>query len=109
VSVLRRGVELAEELQAAPIQASLAELAASARIPLTRVTESAAVPGAIPGLTPREREILTRVVAGRTYGEIARELVISEKTVSSHISNLLRKTGAANRLDLSRLALRRPS
>lgn len=109
VSVLRRGVELAEELQAVPIQASLAELAASARIPLTRVTESAPVPGAIPGLTPREREILTRVVAGRTYGEIARELVISEKTVSSHISNLLRKTGASNRLDLSRLALRRPS
>jgi RNA polymerase sigma factor (sigma-70 family) len=67
------------------------------------------VPGAIPGLTPREREILTRVVAGRTYSEIARELVISEKTVSSHISNLLRKTGTSNRFDLSRLAMRRSS
>jgi DNA-binding NarL/FixJ family response regulator len=109
VSVLRRGVELAEELQAAPIQASLAELAASARIPLTRVADSTPTPGAIPGLTPREREILTRVVAGRTYGEIARELVISEKTVSSHISNLLRKTGTSNRLDLARLAMHRSS
>ncbi|UIK90322.1 response regulator transcription factor [Arthrobacter polaris] len=58
----------------------------------------------LPGLTQREREILHYVIAGRTYSEIARDLVISEKTVSSHISNLLRKTGAANRVDLSRLA-----
>jgi DNA-binding CsgD family transcriptional regulator len=108
-TLLRRGVELAEELQAVPIRASLAELAASARIPLARVADSAPVPGAIPGLTPREREILTRVVAGRTYSEIARELVISEKTVSSHISNLLRKTGTSNRFDLSRLAMHRSS
>jgi DNA-binding NarL/FixJ family response regulator len=56
------------------------------------------------GLTRRELDILDHVVAGRTYGEIARALVISEKTVSSHISNLLRKTGAANRRDLARLA-----
>jgi DNA-binding CsgD family transcriptional regulator len=105
-TMLRRGVELAEELQAVPIQASLAELAASARIPLRHTADSDPTPGAIPGLTPREREILARVVAGRTYGEIARELVISEKTVSSHISNLLRKTGTSNRIDLSRLAMR---
>jgi DNA-binding CsgD family transcriptional regulator len=44
-------------------------------------------------------------VAGRTYAEIAAELVISEKTVSSHISNLLRKTGATNRVHLARLAV----
>jgi DNA-binding CsgD family transcriptional regulator len=61
---------------------------------------------ALPGLTVREREVLAHVVAGRTYAEIAREMVISEKTVSSHISNLLRKTGTANRVDLSRLAAR---
>ncbi|MET3175039.1 UNVERIFIED_ORG: DNA-binding CsgD family transcriptional regulator [Arthrobacter sp. UYCu721] len=58
----------------------------------------------LPGLTPREQDILEHVMAGRTYGEIARGLMISEKTVSSHISNLLRKTGAANRVDLARLA-----
>jgi DNA-binding CsgD family transcriptional regulator len=67
--------------------------------------ESSTAPGCLlPGLTPRERNILEFVVAGRTYGEIARALMISEKTVSSHISNLLRKTGAANRVDLARLA-----
>jgi DNA-binding NarL/FixJ family response regulator len=60
----------------------------------------------IPGLTTREREILVQLVAGRTYSEIARELVISEKTVSVHVSNLLHKTGTANRVELASLARR---
>jgi len=58
----------------------------------------------LPTLTAREREVLAYVVAGRTYGEIARELVISEKTVSAHISNLLRKTGTSSRVELAQLA-----
>jgi DNA-binding NarL/FixJ family response regulator len=45
-------------------------------------------------------------VAGRTYGEIARELVVSEKTVSVHVSHLLHKTGTANRVELAQLARR---
>ena len=61
---------------------------------------------ALPRLTPREREILAHVVAGRTYGEIARELVLSEKTVSVHVSHLLHKTGTANRIELAQLARR---
>lgn len=106
-SVLRRGLALAEELEAALIENELRDLARSARISLEKVSVRTTEPAAeIQGLTVREREILGYVVAGRTYGEIARALVISEKTVSSHISNLLRKTGAANRVDLSRLAVR---
>lgn len=58
-------------------------------------------------LTRRERELVPYIVDGRTYAEIAALLTISEKTVSSHISNLLRKTGAANRVDLARMAERR--
>ena len=80
-------------------------LAAAARISLAPVE---AVPGTatdtLPGLTNREREIVTHIVAGRTYGEIARALFLSEKTVSSHVSNILRKTGCANRVDLARRA-----
>jgi DNA-binding CsgD family transcriptional regulator len=57
----------------------------------------------MPALTSREREVLAYVVAGRTYGEIARELVISEKTVSAHISNLLHKTGTSSRVELAQL------
>lgn len=111
-SVLRRGMALAEDLQAGPILEHLRELATRARIDIARqvvgpaVGDSTGAHAELPGLTPREREILEYVVAGRTYAEIAGALVISEKTVSTHISNLLRKTGAANRLDLSRLATR---
>ena len=82
-------------------------LARSARIPLVGVVAPGAPRTAdhpIAGLTAREREVLEHVVAGRTYGEIARDLFVSEKTVSSHVSNLLRKTGAANRVELAQLA-----
>lgn len=105
VELLRRGLTLAVDLEAVPIRVALERLAAQARIPVAPVTATPLTLAArLPGLTPREQNILEFVVAGRTYGEIARELVISEKTVSSHISNLLRKTGAANRVDLARLA-----
>jgi DNA-binding CsgD family transcriptional regulator len=63
-------------------------------------------PEAPPGLTAREREILAHIVAGLTYGEIARELMISEKTVSVHVSHLLHKTGTTNRAELAQLARR---
>lgn len=102
---LHRGLALAAQLEAAPVQSALELLAAQARIPLTPVKRtSLSLPARLPGLTPRELDILNHIVAGRTYGEIARALMISEKTVSSHVSNLLRKTGAANRVDLARLA-----
>ncbi|MET3351090.1 UNVERIFIED_ORG: DNA-binding CsgD family transcriptional regulator [Arthrobacter sp. UYEF1] len=103
--LLRRGLTLAADLEAAPIRVALERLAAQARIPVAPVTPGPQPHEArLPGLTPREQDILEHVMAGRTYGEIARGLMISEKTVSSHISNLLRKTGAANRVDLARLA-----
>lgn len=102
---LHRGLALAAQLEAAPVQAALELLAAQARIPLAPVKPTPLPLAArLPGLTPRELDVLNFVIAGRTYGEIARALMISEKTVSSHVSNLLRKTGAANRVDLARLA-----
>ena len=111
---LRRAASLAAELRAEPVLGEVVELARSARIPLDEVAHHKEHPaeaddpptGIAVHLTPREREILDHVVAGRTYGEIARALFVSEKTVSTHVSNLLRKTGAANRVDLARLARR---
>ncbi|MBG6237681.1 DNA-binding CsgD family transcriptional regulator/tetratricopeptide (TPR) repeat protein [Mycetocola sp. CAN_C7] len=103
-AVMRAGVERAEELQAIPVLSALRNLANSARISLAPVPHASSEHPVLPGLTAREREILGHLVAGRTYGQIARALTISEKTVSSHISNMLRKTGATNRVDLSRLA-----
>jgi len=60
----------------------------------------------VPGLTTRESEIVGYLVAGGTYAEIARALVLSEKTVSVHVSNMLRKTGTASRVELTQLANR---
>jgi DNA-binding CsgD family transcriptional regulator len=53
------------------------------------------------GLTAREREILARVVAGESNRDIATALFISPKTVSVHVSSLLRKFGVSGRGDLS--------
>lgn len=103
--MLQRGFVLAQSLEARPIVERLDRLAKDARIPCTPVDIAVRPQRArLPGLTPREQEILEFVVSGRTYAEIAEALVISEKTVSSHISHLLQKTGAANRVDLARRA-----
>lgn len=63
--------------------------------------------GASGTLTPREREILALVAEGRSNGEIGRQLFISTKTVSVHVSNILGKLGAAGRTEAAALARRR--
>ncbi len=103
---LLRGHELACELQAAAVQRELEALARSARVPLASGLKATAAPLGLPGLTAREHEILGYLVAGSTYAEIANTLVISEKTVSSHVSNLLRKTHTSSRVELAQLAHR---
>jgi len=55
-------------------------------------------------LTDREREIMELTIEGRTSKEIARQLAISYRTVESHRAHILRKTGAANLIELARLA-----
>ena len=57
-------------------------------------------------LTPREREILALVAEGRTNGEIGKQLFISTKTVSVHVSNILAKLGAASRTEAAAIARR---
>jgi DNA-binding NarL/FixJ family response regulator len=57
-------------------------------------------------LTVREGEVLSHLSTGETYSEIARALYISEKTVSSHVSHLLRKTGTRSRIELVDAAMR---
>jgi DNA-binding NarL/FixJ family response regulator len=54
----------------------------------------AATPG---GLSGREVEILRLVAAGRTNREIAAELVISERTVDRHVSNIFSKLRVSSR------------
>jgi len=53
--------------------------------------------GAAGGLTAREVEVLRLVAAGRTNKAIASELVLSDRTVDRHVSNILSKLGVASR------------
>jgi DNA-binding NarL/FixJ family response regulator len=57
-------------------------------------------------LTPRESEILALVAGGSGTRQIARRLVISEKTVKTHVQNILRKLDAASRLEAAAMAIR---
>ena len=49
------------------------------------------------GLTPRELQVLRLVAAGRTNKAIAAELVLSERTVDRHVSNIFTKLGVSSR------------
>ena len=51
-------------------------------------------------LTPREIEISRLIVKGSTYKEIAKELFISEKTVTKHIQNIFGKADVSNKVEL---------
>jgi DNA-binding NarL/FixJ family response regulator len=57
------------------------------------------------GLTPRELEITSAVVAGFSNREIARKFVLSEDTVKHHLTNIFDKVGASNRLELALFAV----
>jgi DNA-binding NarL/FixJ family response regulator len=64
----------------------------------------APAPAADIGLTSRELEVLGLVAKGRTNRQVADELVISEKTVARHISNIFDKLGLSSRSALTAYA-----
>ena len=65
-------------------------------------------PAATPGqgrLSAREQELVALVAQGLSDAQIAAELYISIRTVSSHLDRIGDKTGCRRRVDLTRLAL----
>jgi DNA-binding CsgD family transcriptional regulator len=58
------------------------------------------------GLTPRELEVLRLVAAGDTNKAIAAALVLSERTVDRHVSNILAKLGTSSRTEATAYAFR---
>lgn len=66
---------------------------------------AAAAPTARPELSRRERDILARIVSGRSTKEVAREFAIAAKTVGNHISNIRQKIHAKHRGELVLYAL----
>lgn len=98
-----------------PLDAALSEIATAIRAvsdgyavlppPLTRRLvdllvrrgPAQAVVPQVSTLTSREREIFDLIAAGMSNSEVAQALVLSEKTVKFHVSNLLRKLGVRSR------------
>lgn len=60
-----------------------------------------------PAITPREREILALIAAGRANKEIAAELGVSEDTVKRHVSHILEKLDVNDRAQATAEAIRR--
>jgi len=83
-------------------------LATAAEYALMLTAASPQPPAAAPGteaLSPRERELVTLVARGHTDAQIAGQLYISARTVSSHLDRIRDKTGCRRRADLTRFAL----
>lgn len=59
------------------------------------------------GLTVREREVAALIGQGKTNSEIATELVLSKRTVETHVSNILSKLGLTSRSQVMRWAIDR--
>jgi FixJ family two-component response regulator len=71
---------------------------------LKRVLAKQSSASRLAALTKREHEIMMLVVAGNTSKEIAQRLGISYRTVEIHRAHIMQKTGAANLLELARIA-----
>ena len=110
---LRLAGDALRRLEARPLLAQVERLARLARIDLDgrdagsgRIVKPADDPLATLDLTPREREVLRLVAEGWSNARIAEALGISTKTASVHVSNILAKLGAENRVEAAALVHR---
>ena len=98
--VLAEAAQLAEQMGASVLTQRIARLR----------TRSGFLAGngsrATVGLTGRELEVLRLVADGRSNGQIGRELFISTKTASVHVSNILAKLGVSSRGEAAAVAHR---
>jgi DNA-binding CsgD family transcriptional regulator len=104
---LNRAWQISRQLGLGPLSARIVRLAQRGRLelqddaPPAPSIESQA--GAELGLTAREVEVLGQLAAGRSDREIGEALFISKKTVSVHVSNVLRKLSVAGRVEAGKI------
>ena len=105
---------ISADLAAAPLIRRIDELAQRARLSLVpfesplRQDETPTIQAEY-ALTPRERAVLELLARGLSNRQIGKELFISTKTASVHVSNILRKLGVSNRVEAAAIAVRRPN
>lgn len=109
--VLRDAHDVTVRLTAAPLRNEIELLARRARIDLAVVQRPEDAPeqsdrDAISGLglTDREVEVLKLLAYGRTNAQIAKDLFISSKTASVHVSHILAKLGVSGRVEAAGVA-----
>ncbi|QYN37734.1 LuxR C-terminal-related transcriptional regulator [Pseudonocardia sp. DSM 110487] len=73
------------------------QLGAAPALDQVRALTGRAAPSGACGLTPREIEVLRLVATGATNRDIADDLVISDRTVARHVSNMFAKLGVSSR------------
>ena len=108
-ALLGDALRTAEHLGAEPLRHDVIDLATRARLRLDVEGPDAALAAPVEapfGLTARELEVLRLVMDGRSNGEIGTVLFVSTKTASVHVSNILRKLGASNRIEATAIARR---
>jgi DNA-binding CsgD family transcriptional regulator/tetratricopeptide (TPR) repeat protein len=107
-AVLGRAREAALQLGAGPLMGEIEALARAARLELSHREEAEAAEAEPPplGLTARELEVLGLIAEGCTNPQIAERLFISQKTASVHVSHILGKLGAENRVQAAGIAHR---
>jgi len=67
----------------------------------TAASRRAAAERSLQALTGRERQVATQVGRGHSNADIARQLYMSEATVKAHLSRILAKLNAANRVQVA--------
>jgi DNA-binding CsgD family transcriptional regulator len=104
VPLLRAGLAEHEAHAEEPAARTARDLLRRAGAPTRRGRGSSAVPPQLAalGVTRRELEVLGLVAEGASNAQIAERLFLSKRTVETHVSNLLLKTGAASRDELAR-------
>jgi DNA-binding NarL/FixJ family response regulator len=97
----------ADRICAAEERGAAMSLAAAAEYALMLTAPSArqAPPPGLANLSARERALVTLVARGCTNAQIAAQLHVSVRTVSSHLDRIRDKTGCRRRADLTRMAL----
>jgi len=98
VETLEQAIDAANELGAGLIVRWADELSDQAGLANTRPSPAESE------LTAREQQVLDLITEGLSNGQIAERLYISVKTVSVHVSAILRKLGAASRTEAVRLS-----
>ena len=100
MALLDEALAISSELGMRPLMERVVALQERAQSQPARVQEYPS------GLTQREVEVLRLIAAGKTDREIAEELFISVRTVSTHVSNILNKINAVNRTEAAAYASR---